>query len=216
MRDVLSSPTAVSGVSEETGLADPGTYLRGVSEVLERMPVSAIEEVVERLFRAYRENRAVYVFGNGGSAALASHIACDLGKGTAEKGTRPFRVISLTDNVALMTAWANDTSYENIFVAQLRPLLQRGDIAFAISGSGNSPNVLSALRAAREAGGCTVGLTGFAGGKMKTLCDLCITAPSDNMQHIEDSHLCVMHAVFVAVRHLMRNADVALAVHGGA
>jgi D-sedoheptulose 7-phosphate isomerase len=181
---------------------------------LERLPVPAIEEVVERLFRAYWQDRAVYVFGNGGSAALASHTACDLGKGTTGNGTKPFRVLSLNDNVSLITAWANDTSYENVFAAQLRPLIQPGDIAFAISGSGNSPNVLRALDVAREAGGFNVGLTGFEGGKMKDLCDLCITTPSGNMQHIEDSHVCVMHAVFLALCRLIRNADLAIAAHG--
>ncbi len=214
MQKVLVSLPALPRVFDETGLADPSLYLRGVSDVLERLPVLAIKEVVERLFRAYCQDRAVYVFGNGGSAALASHIACDLGKGTTGRGTKLFRVLSLTDNVSLMTAWANDTSYENVFAAQLRPLIQAGDIALAISGSGNSPNVLSALGASREAGGFNVGLTGFEGGKMKALCDLCITTPSDNMQHIEDSHVCVMHAVFLALCRLIRNSDLALAAQG--
>jgi len=175
-------------------------YLRGVIDVLEQLPVSVIDEVVDRLFQAYRQDSTVYLFGNGGSAALASHAACDLGKGTTGPGKKPFRVVSLTDNVALITAWANDTSYENIFAAQLLPFIQEGDIAFAISGSGNSPNVLHGLSVARDAGASSLGLTGFSGGKMKALCDVCITVPSQNMQHIEDSHLCIMHAVFLAFR----------------
>jgi D-sedoheptulose 7-phosphate isomerase len=214
MQKVLVSPPALPRVLDETGLADPSMYLHSVSEVLEQLPVPAIEAVVSQLFGAYCQDRAVYVFGNGGSAALASHIACDLGKGTAGDNTKPFRVLSLTDNVSLMTAWANDTSYENVFAGQLRPLIHAGDIALAISGSGNSPNVLSALSASREAGGFNIGLTGFEGGKMKALCDLCITAPSDNMQQIEDSHVCVMHAVFLALCRLIRNSDLALAAHG--
>jgi D-sedoheptulose 7-phosphate isomerase len=177
-----------------------GKYLRGLIGVLEQLPVSEIDDVVSHLFRAYQQNRTVYLFGNGGSAALASHAACDLGKGTTLPHKKPFRVVSLTDNMPLITAWANDVSYEEIFAAQLRPLIEPGDIAFAISGSGNSPNVLNALHAAREAGGFNIGLTGFNGGKMKGICDRCITIPSDNMQHIEDAHMCVMHAVFVALR----------------
>jgi D-sedoheptulose 7-phosphate isomerase len=189
---------SILGATAEKELASPHNYLRGVIDVLEQLPVPAIDEVVDRLFQAYSQDCAVYLFGNGGSAALASHAACDLGKGTSRAGKRPFRVVSLTDNIPLMTAWANDTSYENIFAAQLQSLIQPGDVAFAISGSGNSPNVLNGLCAARDAGASTIGLTGFRGGKMKPLCDVCITVPSENMQHIEDSHLCIMHAVFLA------------------
>ena len=195
----------------EKELASPHHYLRGVIDVLKQLPVSAIDEVVDRLFQAYNRDCLVYLFGNGGSAALASHAACDLGKGTTSAGRRPFRVVSLTDNIPLITAWANDTNYENIFSAQLQPFIQAGDVAFAISGSGNSPNVLNALCAARDAGACTIGLTGFRGGKMKALCDVCITVPSENMQHIEDSHLCIMHAVFLAFRQCMLSTNAAQA-----
>ena len=174
-------------------------YLRGVIDVLERLPVRVIDQVIATLLRAYELDRTVYLFGNGGSAALASHAACDLGKGTMRAGKRPFRVVSLTDNVSLITAWANDTSYENIFAAQLRPFIRPEDIAFAISGSGNSPNVLSGLQAARDVGAFNIGLTGFHGGKMKSLCDSCIIVPSESMQEIEDSHVCIMHAIFLAL-----------------
>jgi D-sedoheptulose 7-phosphate isomerase len=193
-------------VTQEKEPATTDNYLRGAIDVLEQLPVSVIDEVVDRLFQAYRQNGTVYLFGNGGSAALASHAACDLGKGTTSPGKKPFRVVSLTDNVSLITAWANDTSFENIFAAQLRPFIQQGDIAFAISGSGNSLNVLNGLSVAREAGAATIGLTGFSGGKMRALCDTCITVPSENMQHIEDSHLCIMHAVFLAFRQYVLSA----------
>lgn len=196
---------AATAVVQETERTITGEYFRRLARVLHRLPVSRIDEVTSRLFRAYCENHSVYVFGNGGSAALASHCACDLGKGTATNGRKPFRVISLTDNVPLITAWANDTQYEDIFASQLRPLIQPGDVAFAISGSGNSPNVLHALSAARAAGSFNVGLAGFQGGKMKALCDLCVVVPSDNMQQIEDSHHCVMHAVFCSLLRLIQN-----------
>src|SRR3984893_14775332 len=197
----------IRNASEELGLASPKKYFNTIAQVLEKLPISSVDECVDRLFKAYLENRSVYVFGNGGSAALASHCACDLNKGTTTEGIRPFRVTSLTDNVPLITAWANDTRYDEIFAAQLRPLIQTDDVAFAISGSGNSPNVLNAVRTARDAGGIVLGLTGFQGGKMAPLCDLCIIVPSDNMQQIEDSHQCVMHAVFLALAGLIRNAD---------
>jgi D-sedoheptulose 7-phosphate isomerase len=173
--------------------------------LLARLPLSCIEQVVDQLLRAYERERAVYLFGNGGSAALASHVACDLGKGATTPVTKPFKVISLCDNAALITAWANDSSFEDIFVAQLRPLLAPGDIAFAISGSGNSPNVLKGLRFARTAGAFNIGLTGFAGGKMYALCDSCIVVPSQQMQHIEDSHVCIMHSVFLALRERIQS-----------
>lgn len=179
------------------------TYFLGVESVLRGLPFAVIDRVTDALWRAYVENRTVYVFGNGGSAALASHCACDLGKGTVVNGNRRFRVLALTDNVPLMTAWANDASYEDVFAEQLASLVHKDDIALAISGSGNSLNVLKALQVARDAGAFTIGLTGFQGGGMKDLCDLCVIIPSDSMQVIEDLHVCVNHAIFSALRARM-------------
>jgi len=203
---VLKSGTLLDSV-DEFNCSSPGAYLRNISAVLERIPVSAVENVVATFFSAYLHNRAIYIFGNGGSAALASHAACDLGKGTAINGNKRLRAMSLTDNVALITAWANDSTYDDIFAAQLQPLIQPGDIAFAISGSGNSPNVLKALSVAREVGGINIGLTGFEGGRMKALCEICVIVPSDNMQQVEDAHVCVMHSIFLALRQLVKNVD---------
>jgi D-sedoheptulose 7-phosphate isomerase len=182
------------------------TYFVGVAAVLQSLPFATIDRVADALWRAYVENRTVYVFGNGGSAALASHCACDLGKGTVVNGNRRFRVLALTDNVPLMTAWANDASYEDVFAEQLESLVRKDDIALAISGSGNSPNVLKALDVARNAGAFTIGLTGFKGGRMKELCDLCVIVPSDSMQVIEDLHVCVNHAIFSTLRAKMCNS----------
>jgi D-sedoheptulose 7-phosphate isomerase len=108
--------------------------------------------------------------------------------------------MALTDNVPLMTAWANDSHYENIFSEQLANFAQPGDVAFAISASGNSPNVLKALTVARQSGCITAGLSGFKGGSMRALCDACIVVPCENMQIIEDLHLCVAHSLFTCVR----------------
>jgi D-sedoheptulose 7-phosphate isomerase len=159
-----------------------------------------IERVSAMLISAYERRRTVFTFGNGGSAALASHFACDLGKGTINGCRKRFQVLALTDNVPLMTAWANDSKYEDIFAEQLVNFAKPHDLAFAISGSGNSPNVLKALKVARQEGLLTIGLTGFAGGKMNELCDACIIVPSDNMQIIEDLHLCVAHSLFTSIR----------------
>jgi D-sedoheptulose 7-phosphate isomerase len=175
-------------------------YLQQVSDVLKRLPFALIDQVTDALWNAYREDRAAYIFGNGGSAALASHCACDLGKGTVMNGHRRFRVLALTDNVPLLTAWANDASYADVFAEQLQSFLRRDDLVLAFSASGNSPNVLNALTLAREIGALTMGLTGFQGGKMKALCEICVVIPSQNMQVIEDVHLSVTHSIFTSLR----------------
>ena len=181
-------------------------YFLSVEAVFKRLPFAAIDRATDVLWHAYLELGTVYAFGNGGSAALASHCACDLGKGTVHNGNRRLRVIALTDNVPLMTAWANDSSYEDIFAEQLTPFIHKGDVALAISGSGNSPNVLKALQVARGAQAFTIGLTGFQGGKMNALCDLCVIVPSDNMQIIEDVHVSVTHSIFTSFRSRMCTA----------
>jgi D-sedoheptulose 7-phosphate isomerase len=175
-------------------------YFDLLSRSIRDLPFEQVDTVSEVLFRAYEKQRTVFVFGNGGSAALASHVACDLGKGTVNGTGKRFKVMALTDNVPIMTAWANDSHYEDIFSEQLANFAVAGDVAFAISASGNSANVIKALKAARQAGLTTTGLTGFAGGRMLFLCDAAIVVPSDNMQIIEDLHLCIAHALFTCVR----------------
>jgi D-sedoheptulose 7-phosphate isomerase len=178
-------------------------YFAELASVLHRLPYDTIDQITARLARAYEEDRTVFLFGNGGSAALASHSACDLGKGTAMKGRHRFRVLALTDNIPVMTAWANDARYEDIFAEQLLNFVRKGDVVLAISGSGNSPNILNGLKVGREAGAYTIGLTGYQGGKMKILCDLCLVVPSDNMQFIEDLHTSITHSIFTALRDLI-------------
>ena len=175
-------------------------YFELLSRSIGKLPFDQVDAVADVLLQAYQTQRTIFIFGNGGSAALASHFACDLGKGTVNGSKKRFRVIALTDNVPLMTAWANDLNYENIFSEQLANFAVAGDLAFAISGSGNSPNVLKALRLAKQCGMATAGLTGFAGGKMPALCDACIVVPCDNMQIIEDLHLSIAHSLFTCVR----------------
>jgi len=188
-------------------MPDCRSYFSSLSQTIERLPFVDIDGVVDVLMDAYENARMIFLFGNGGSAALASHLACDLGKGTVNGSGKRFRVLSLTDNVPLMTAWANDVHYEDIFAQQLENYVRPRDVAFAISGSGNSPNVLKALRTARLAGATTIGLGGFEGGQMKKLCDRCLVVPSDNMQMIEDLHLCISHALFTCVRRKLHERD---------
>jgi D-sedoheptulose 7-phosphate isomerase len=202
--------TVLSTPAPNVAITNSEDYFSCYDRVLASLPHAKVEHVADTLHHAFESGRRVFIFGNGGSAALASHFACDLAKGTSmpEHSRKRFKVLSLTDNVPLVTAWANDTSYDQVFAEQLHNFVQPGDIAFAISGSGNSPNVLLGLQTAREAGAFNIGLGGFQGGKMKSLCDLCIVIPSDNMQIIEDLHVGVCHAVFTLVRHRiqMRNS----------
>jgi D-sedoheptulose 7-phosphate isomerase len=190
-------------------------YLDVHGRVLAQLRHAEIDQIGVELLRAYEEGRKVYLLGNGGSASLASHFACDLAKGTATAGGRQkrFQAISLTDNTALLTAWANDTSYDHVFAEQLRNVVRPRDIVVAISASGNSPNVLLALEVARELEAFRVGLTGFEGGKMKALCDLCVVVPSDNMQVIEDLHVGIAHAIFSVVRWHILNRPTTELVH---
>jgi len=184
-------------------------YLLAVQDVLAQLDHEVVDRMSDVIWRGYEEGRTLFVFGNGGSAALASHFACDIGKGTVAGRAKRLRTIALTDNVALITAWANDKAYEEIFSEQLESLAEKGDIALAISGSGNSPNVIRGLQAGRRLGVQTLVLTGFAGGRAKTLADLCLIVPSDSMQHIEDAHLCATHAIFLAIRQrlMLNNAE---------
>jgi D-sedoheptulose 7-phosphate isomerase len=176
------------------------TYFRDLTDLVSQLPYNSITRIVSIFLEAFAEQRTVYVFGNGGSAASASHLMCDINKGaSAGEGKRP-RVMALTDNVSLITAWANDFGYERIFSEQLRTFIKPRDVAFAISTSGASANVLLALETAREYGAITVGLGGCQGGQMKSLCDVCAIVPSDNVQLIEDLHHAMIHSIFVAVR----------------
>ena len=197
----------VPGTDGEASIAAAHDYFTRLQRVLGFLHHARIDQITATLLDAYEQQRTVFLFGNGGSASLASHLACDLAKGTVIAG-RPhkrFRAIALTDSIPLMTAWANDSSYENIFAEQLRNFVSAGDVAFAISGSGNSANVLRALQVAGESGAFRIGLTGFQGGRMKDMCDLCLIVPSDNMQMIEDVHLSVAHAIFTCARQAIEN-----------
>jgi D-sedoheptulose 7-phosphate isomerase len=184
-------------MNDDMVIVDAKQYFDELQRVMASVPKEGINQIAETLVGANESGRMVYLFGNGGSASLASHFACDLGKGTAYcNGGKRFRVLALTDNLPSLTAWANDSSYEDVFSEQLKNFIQPRDVVFAISGSGNSKNVLNALQLAREVGAATVGLSGFQGGEMKALCQICVIVPSDNMQIIEDVHLAMAHSIF--------------------
>jgi len=188
-------------------LTSPREYLLQLQSVIDRLDTNVVDRLVEAIWSGYLRSRTVFLFGNGGSAALASHLACDLGKGTINGHRKRLRAVCLSDNVPMMTAWANDLNYQEVYAEQLKNLIEPGDMAVAISGSGNSMNVVRGLEVAREAGATTMVLTGYDGGRVKSIADICLIVPSDNMQHIEDAHLCVAHAIFTSVRNRMKQAD---------
>lgn len=183
-------------------------YLDEVGRILQNLPRAEIARAIGILTQARAEGRRIFVMGNGGSAAMASHFVCDLGKGTVQEGEARFKIMSLNDNVPLLTAYANDFGYETVFAEPLASLAEPGDVAIAISSSGNSTNVLQAIGVARERGLMTIGITGFEGGKLKEKVDVCVIVPADSrhpdgMQHAEDGQWVVLHAIFIAIRHGM-------------
>lgn len=175
-------------------------YLKDVSDLVRGIPPEEIEAVIKALLDCIGRESRIFIIGNGGSAATASHFACDLGKGTRWPGGVLVKAVALTDSVPVMTAWANDISYRNVFCEQLRPLAARGDVLLSISGSGNSENVIEAVLYASSAGVLTVGLTGFDGGLLKKKADISIVVPSGNMQQIEDAHTVLCHLISSYIR----------------
>lgn len=188
---------------------DQSVYLAEFRTILDKLPLDQISKLADILFNCYQADSTVFIFGNGGSSALASHLATDFAKGTHIPGPKDLasvkrmRVIALADNTPMVTAWANDTRYEEIFSGQIENFLRPGDVAFGISGSGNSANVLRALELARSMGATTVGLVGSGGGKMKDLLDCAVIVPSHSMQHIEDMHTVIGHLIFLDLRNRM-------------
>lgn len=171
-------------------------YVAGLTSALQRVDGKAVEALVQAIVKVHADDKFIYVCGNGGSAATASHIINDLVKAPAEaSGCRPLRAVGLADCVSLMTALANDVEYKQMFSKQLEALGREGDLLIAISGSGNSPNIVEAINVAKAKGMVVVGLTGFAGGKMKDLCDIHINVPNTSFGQIEDAHLVIEHVM---------------------
>ena len=175
-------------------------YFDELVQVIQSLPAEQVQDLVDTIAEAYESNRQVLILGNGGSAAAASHLACDLQKGIGGAAPKRFRAMALTDNVPIMTAWANDTDYSEIFAKQMDTWVNPGDLVIAISGSGNSPNVIKAVELANSRGALTYGLTGFQGGKLAQIARKSIVVPSNNMQQIEDVHVILAHLVFTCLK----------------
>jgi D-sedoheptulose 7-phosphate isomerase len=185
-------------------------YLVTLQNAIRNFDTDDLDRVVDVLYQAYWSGNRVFTMGNGASAALASHMACDLGKGTAlDVGTgvvdsraSRLKIISLTDNVSLISAYGNDVQYEDIFVEQLKNLLEPRDVVIAISGSGGSPNVLRAMQYAQMRHAVTIGFTGMqpSNEKLSKLCDIVVRAPLTMMEQIEDMHVMFHHVVAISLR----------------
>jgi D-sedoheptulose 7-phosphate isomerase len=175
-------------------------YLGGVKAALESLPLEKIRGIADVLKNARDDGKQVFVFGNGGSAATASHLANDLAKGAVSGDGKRFKVLCLSDNIPLMLAWGNDTAFENIFVEQLKNFIGKGDVVVGISGSGNSSNVLKAVEYANAKGATTIGLTGMGGGKLKILAQHAIVVDSDHMGRVEDVHMVIVHLLSYYLR----------------
>lgn len=184
-------------------------YLTQLKSIIDSLDLRDFDSIINLLLKAYHSNKQVFIMGNGGSAALASHFACDLSKGTLQNvyddKEKRLRAISLTDNVALMTAYSNDLGYEYVFSQQLKNLVNEGDVVIGISASGNSKNVINAINLAKKSKAITIGLLGFDGGKLKTLVDYKILVNSHNYGMVEDVHSSLQHMICFTIRERLQN-----------
>jgi len=172
-------------------------YLNFISNLCSTINIGEIDKVIDIFLQARKNEKTIFLIGNGGSAATCSHFSEDLSLGTYSEGLKPFKTISLTDNTPYITAIGNDIGYENAFFGQLRCLLNKGDVVVGISGSGNSPNLIKALEYANSKGATTIGILGFDGGKMKDLCkhNLIIKTKKGMYGPVEDMHLIIVHII---------------------
>lgn len=170
-------------------------YIAEEARVMAELDCGEISRAMNAIVGACGRGATVWTLGNGGSAATASHFVCDFAKGCYEGAGLPLRMVCLSDNVPMMTAISNDISYEDCFAFQLRDRVREGDLLIAISGSGNSENVIRAVEYAKSRGAEVIGLTGYSGGRLMGLSDYRLHVPADNMQIAEDLHMMFDHAM---------------------
>jgi D-sedoheptulose 7-phosphate isomerase len=180
---------------------DPKAFLKRVGEELEKIDPAEIKILADWIWECYQNDRFVFVIGNGGSGSNASHFCEDMGKGTIDRkdfdndAKRRLKILSLTDNTPYILAWGNDEGFDRVFVEQLKNLASPGDLLIAISGSGNSPNILKAIDWAKKKGMKTYGCTGFTGGQLRDKADATLHVPLDDMGIVESIHLTAFHWV---------------------
>ena len=183
------------------------SYLEELKKSLDELDAQKINEAIQILYHAYKNNKHVFIIGNGGGASTASHMACDLGKGTLarvyDEKEKRFKVMSLTDNVAILTAFGNDVSFDDVFVQQLRNLVQKDDVVVVLSGSGNSINLIKAVRYAIKMGAKTIGFLGFkTGGKLGKIVDCPLLIRSMHYGPCEDVQLVLDHIIVSSLAQL--------------
>jgi len=200
----LSTTNFNTEVRYDMNTFDPvDDYLNNLTSTLGQISRAEVNAVIDVLFKTWKARKQVFILGNGGSSTTASHMANDLCKLTAVDGKPRFKAFSLSENVALLTAWGNDSAYENVFAEQLVNYLEQGDVVIAISTSGNSPNVLRALDVAEAHGAIRVGFTGLDGGQLKSRVDYCISIPDEHMGRQEDGHLILDHIIANTLRWMI-------------
>lgn len=163
---------------------------------------SIIEKIITVLINGRDNKNKIFTMGNGGSGSTASHFVSDLLKTAITKGDKRFSAISLVDNIPVTLAWANDSSYDDVFIEQLKNHLSKDDILIGFSGSGKSKNIVKALKYGKKNGAICIGITGMSGGELPKLCDICYIVPSDNMLTIESMHLLICHCIVETIRSL--------------
>jgi D-sedoheptulose 7-phosphate isomerase len=171
------------------------SYKSEVLRAIEAIDLRLVDQAIEWFKQARAEGRQIFVCGNGGSAATASHFACDVVKGASYNKSSRFRIMALTDQVPTLTAYANDVGYDAVFVEQLKNFARAGDLFVAISGSGNSPSVLRAMEFASTAGCRTIALTGRDGGQLGPMAQLNLRVAVPHMGRIEEAHMIVCHMI---------------------
>jgi len=179
-------------------------YISEIKACLDQVSETEIRAVVELIFDAYKKNKYIFILGNGGSSSTASHFACDLNKTIAVEGKPRLKAVSLTDNVPVVTAIANDISYDAVFKEQLITFLNKGDVVICITASGNSPNVLEAADYAKAKGAITIGLIGFGGGKLRQLVDRAIVFSVADYGQVEGAHSVLAHLISKEVGKKLR------------
>ncbi len=175
--------------------SDYTAYFDKVAETLKKVDQDVLEDLVKIIFECRDRGNTIYIFGNGGSAATASHVAGDFLKGISYQLEKRFRVICLSDNIPGTSAISNDLTYDEVFIEPLKTYLDSNDVVIGISGSGNSVNVIKAMQYAKTAGALTVAMVGYQGGQLKDIADLVVHVPVDDMEVAEDIHLIVFHAI---------------------
>ncbi|MCC8152340.1 MAG: SIS domain-containing protein [Lachnospiraceae bacterium] len=182
-------------------------YFEKEKQVINNLNIDEINQAVQAIKDAYEREATIYVFGNGGSAATASHFVCDFNKGICEKLDKKFHLICLSDNTPVLTAIANDISYDDVFAFQLENKLKEDDLVLAISGSGNSKNVIKAVEYAKQVGANVVGITGYSGGKLRELADYYMHVAVDDMQITEDIHMMFDHMMYWVLSKELKSDD---------